>query len=146
VCCVVSRELFALGRSLVSQQPATCPSAEQEKSNPDPLIHFFKKHFNITLKLTSIYSKGFFPSSSSPQAFKHFSSPHTCHMPLLSTSSSCWFYSLIATLKVPNCASPLHSFRCLGFPVFSSTSSLYALILSVSSILIPPALHLLGVS
>lgn len=69
-----------------------------------------------------------------------------CHTPLLPTSLSFWCYSLVAALKVPNCSSPLHSFRCLGFPVLNSASNSYALIPSVSSIFIPSALLLLGIS
>jgi len=96
-----------------SQQPATCPSAEQEKSNPGTLIHFFKKHFNITLKVTPSYSKGFFPSTSSPQTFLLFS--HVPHTPPIDFIIMSVLQPGCAAFNIPCCASPLHFFAALAF-------------------------------
>ena len=73
-----------------SQKPATCPCSEPDRSNPCPLFHFAKIHFNIIHPSTPGYLKWSaflrFPHqnfiSTSPL-------PHTCHMPCPSQSS--WF-------------------------------------------------------
>lgn len=130
-----------------SQQPAKWPSAEQERSDPGLLIHFLRTILISPSKLRL--------------AIPRVSSWHLPHhkplsiSPLLirATRLSYWLYHhvgatawLQAWRSPTACASPLHSSGCLGFPGLNSTSNTHALILSVSSNLIPSALHLLGVS
>jgi hypothetical protein len=45
-----------LRSSPYSQQPATCPYLQPDKSSPNPIIHIFITHLNIILPATTKYS------------------------------------------------------------------------------------------
>jgi hypothetical protein len=63
-----------------SQQPATSPYPEPDRSSPCPPSHFLKIHFNIILQSPSLR----FPHQN-PVRFSPL--PCTCYMPCLSHSS-----------------------------------------------------------
>ena len=78
------------GSSLHSQQPATCPYPEPNRSSPCPPTHFSNSHFNVTLPSMPGSSKWFLPSrlpTKTPYAPLLSSTCATC--PTISVSFTC---------------------------------------------------------